>query len=358
MGKGSASAPKAPEPPDPRETAKAEAQFNRFDTFGPSGAGVRHGYTDAAGNFVAGPPSDGHQSAQQLIESPTDRAIRLMAEPAAIRATRQVIEDNRNLPDPARVRDRGTVADSIFNRTMSMIRPEIDKNQTRLLSNLQNRGIPVSSEAFTDSYTAQQRETDDMISRLAMDADIAAGQEQSRLFGLEASARQNSISELMAALTGQYAPPTDLPSGQGQPVNYASMVQTQANMRQQQYETELALYQQKQQQMAQTAGALGSLGAALIKSDRNVKIVDGFVDMGEAEKAVVMMPVQAWRYKEMGDDQPHIGPMAQDFHAATGLGTGTDIAVQDYLGLLHAALQSCFWRIAKLEHQVNGGGVH
>ena len=37
MGKGS----KAPKPPDPHETVAAEAQFNRVDTYSPSGSGTR-----------------------------------------------------------------------------------------------------------------------------------------------------------------------------------------------------------------------------------------------------------------------------------------------------------------------------
>jgi hypothetical protein len=348
MGKSS-----PPPPPDAKETARAETQFNRFDTYSPSGSGVRHGYTDASGQFVGGVVPDNAQAAQKYIESQTDAAIRGLAEPAAVQLTQRVIDDNvTNMPDAARIKDRGNVAQSIFDRTMSMMRPEIDKNQSRLLSNLQNRGLPVGSEAFNDSYTAQQRETDNMISRLAMDADIAAGQEQSRMFGLESQERSNSISELMAAITGNYTPVNNLPSGQGQPVAYGSMVQNQ-------YDAQMQQWQIKNQQASQTAGALGSLGAALIKSDMAMKEIHGIVDMAFAQRVLVAMPVQAWRYKDgVGDDAVHVGPMAQDFQRITGLGDGENINVIDYLGLLHAALQGAFWRISVLEHQINGGEVH
>ncbi|MFP4044875.1 MAG: hypothetical protein ACLFTP_09960 [Rhodosalinus sp.] len=348
MGKKGGSAPK---PPDPDKSARAEAQYNRVDTYAPSGSGVRQGYT-RNGKFVQGAPKKGFQSAQQFIESPTDRAIRLLAEPASVDLTERIISDNvTNMPDAPRVQDRGTVADSIFNRTMSMLRPEIDRNNSRLLDNLQGRGIPVGAEAFNDAYGAQQRETQDTISRLAMDADIAAGQEQSRLFGLDSTARQQSIAELMAAISGQYSPIANLPSGQTQPVNYSAMVQNQ-------YDAEMAQWSARQQQQAQTASAIGSLGAALIKSDQNVKTVEGYVDMAFAQRAVMSMPVAVWRYIEGQDDARHIGPMAQSFHAVTGLGTDTDISVIDAFGIVLAGLQAALWRISKLEHELQGGEVH
>lgn len=343
----------APKPPDPYETARAEAQFNRFNTYSPSGSGVRYGYTDYRGNFREGMAPKGYQSAQTYIESPTEESIRLAVEPASIDLVNRIISDNiYNMPDAPRVKDRGTVADSIFNRAMSMLAPQIEQGEERLVSNLQNRGIPIGSEAWNDTYGAQTREVNDTISRLAMDADVAAGQEQSRLFGMDAAARQGSIAELVAAIGGGYNPMTNLPSGQGQPVNYSGLVS-------QNYQAELANWQAQQQARMGAAGAIGSLGAALIKSSEDFKDILGDVDGLKAATAIKAMPVRAWQYRPEhapeGDAAQHIGPMAEHFREATGLGDGRTIAMVDYLGLLHAALQSALWRIDMLEYEMQGG---
>lgn len=273
MGKGS----KQPAAPDPYKTASAEAQFNRQDTYGPGGGGVVHGYTDAGGNFVQGMAPKGFQSAQKTVESPTERQLRLALEPASVALTNRVITDNiAGMPDAARVKDRGTVAQSIYDRTFSMMKPAIDQGNDRLLTNLQARGIPIGSKAFNDTYGAQQRETQDTISRLAMDADVAAGGEQSRLFSLDSAQRSNAIAELVAAMGGGYAAPTNNPSGAAAGVNYSGLVGDK-------YKADMASWQNKQNQSSATAGMLGNLGAAMImapmtggasflgKSDRRLK---------------------------------------------------------------------------------------
>ncbi len=262
MGKGN----KAPAAPDPYKTAQAEAQFNRVDSYSPTGAGVRYGYTDANGRFVQGVAPQGSQAAVQQLESPTEKALREAMEPASLALTNRIITDNINgMPAAPRVQDRGSVADSIFNRTMSMMQPAIDKANSRLLTNLQARGLPVGGAAFNEAYGEQQKQTQDTISRLAMDADINSGQEQSRQFGLDSAQRQGSIAELVAAFGGGYSPPNATPSNAAAGVNYSGLVG-------QKYQADLANYQNSQNAKAQTAGALGSLGGAmLMKSDRRLK---------------------------------------------------------------------------------------
>ena len=266
MGKkGGSSAPAAP---DPYKTASAEAQFNRLNTYGPGGGGTRYGYTDANGNFIAGVAPQGYQSAVKTIESPVERAMRLALEPASLDLTRRVIRDNiSGMPDAARVKDRGTVAQSIFDRTFSLMAPAIEKGNSRLLTNLQSRGIPIGSEAFNEAYGDQQTRTQDTISRLAMDADINAGNEQTRQFGLDSASRSNAIAELVAAMGGGYNPPTNAPSGNAPGVNYSGLVGEK-------YKNDLAQYQSDQQNRTATMGALGSLGGALLMgkgSDRRLK---------------------------------------------------------------------------------------
>jgi hypothetical protein len=264
MGKGSS----APEAPDPYETASADAQFNRLDTYSPSGSGVRYGYTNpATGQFVQGTsPGEGYQSAVQQQESTWEQQIRQALEPASVSLTNRVISDNiTGMPDAPRAQDMGQIGQTIFDRNMSMMMPSINKANDKLLTNLQARGLPVGSEAFNSAYGEQQKQTQDTISRLAMDSDIASGQEQSRLFSLDSASRQGAISELVAAMGGGYNPPSATPSGAASSVNYSGLAG-------QKYQADLAASQASNQQAASTASTLGSLGAGmLMKSDRRLK---------------------------------------------------------------------------------------
>lgn len=343
MGKGS-----APTPPDAYETASAESQFNRLDTFSPSGSGVRYGYTDASGNFVPGVAPKGQQSATSYIENPFEKQIREALEPASVDLTNRIIGDSvTNMPDAARVQDRSDVAQDLFDRTFSLMAPGIEQSNSRLLANLQARGIPIGSEAFNETYGDQQRQTQDTIARLAMDANLKAGQEQSRQFGLDSSARSNALSEIVAAMGGGYNPPNSVPSGNAPGVDYSGLVG-------QQYQAELAQYNAKQEQSMATANALGSIGAALIKSTEKAKILHGPANGAEAAQVIEHLPLAVWTYKPheapTGDHGgPHIGPMAEDFHRATGLGRSDFIDPVDYFGVISAALQNALHRISNLE---------
>lgn len=349
MGKGS----KAPEAPDPQETAAAEAQFNRVDTFSPSGSGVRYGFTDAAGNFQMGQPPEGQQSAVKYLESDAERTLREILEPASVDLTNRVISDNiEGMPDAARVRDRSDVSEDIFNRTFSLMSPGIDKANERLLTNLQGRGIPIGSEAFNDAYGEQLTRTQDTIARLAMDADIAAGAEQSREFGLDQAVRSSAIAEIVAAMGGGYNPPNSVPSGAVTPVNYGNMVGGQ-------YQAELAQYQQQQNNQLYAATALGNAGVALMKCTAHAKDIHGRTVIEDAAQVIEKIPVYTWNYKPSerphGDKgMRHVGPMAEDFAQLTGLGSSHEIDAIDFFGVLTAALQCALKRIADLEAEIHG----
>lgn len=345
MGKGGSNPPPAP---DPHETAAAEARFNRPDTYSPSGSGVRHGFTNAQGEFQQGTAPDGFQSAVRYLENPHERAIREALEPASVALTERVIQDNiAGMPDAARVRDRSDVASDLFNRTFSLMAPAIDKSNERLLDNLQARGLPVGSEAFNNAYGDQQERTQDTIMRLAMDSNLNAGQEQSRQFGLDQAQRSGSIAELVAAMGGGYNPPSSSPSGNTSPVNYGGLVS-------QEYQGKLAAHQTKQQQDTATAAAVASLGAAMLKCTAQAKDIHGRVDIDQVAVILQNLPLYGWNYKPgqapHGDHGgQHIGPTSEQFNRLTGLGRDDRIDVIDYLGVVAAALQSALHRIAALE---------
>jgi len=74
-------------------------------------------------------------------------------------------------------------------------------------------------------------------------------------------------------------------------------------------------------------------------SDRNLK--ENFVPVSPREvlDKVAALPISRWNFKDDAAT-PHVGPMAQDFHAAFGLGTDErHIATVDADGVALAAIQ-------------------
>jgi trimeric autotransporter adhesin len=65
------------------------------------------------------------------------------------------------------------------------------------------------------------------------------------------------------------------------------------------------------------------------------------------------VPVSTWNYISEGRQVRHIGPMAEDFYKAFGLGTGnTSIGVQDLAGVSLAAVKALEERTAQLQQKI------
>jgi len=75
-------------------------------------------------------------------------------------------------------------------------------------------------------------------------------------------------------------------------------------------------------------------------SDRNLKENITPVVPREILERLVQMPISRWNMKGTDVEVPHIGPMAQDFHAAFGLGSDDrHIGSVDADGVALAAIQ-------------------
>ena len=75
-------------------------------------------------------------------------------------------------------------------------------------------------------------------------------------------------------------------------------------------------------------------------SSRDGKTDIAPVDAVDVLERVVALPVSTWRYRGEDERIRHLGPMAQDFHAAFGLGSAdTSIGVLDGSGVAIAAIQ-------------------
>ncbi|NCA82259.1 MAG: hypothetical protein EOM72_05885 [Opitutae bacterium] len=90
-----------------------------------------------------------------------------------------------------------------------------------------------------------------------------------------------------------------------------------------------------------------------ISSDRELK--EGFVpvDPQEVLAKVAALPISEWNYK--GYEQRHVGPMAQDFHAAFPLAGSSDIAINSLHldGVALAAIQGLYQENQELKARID-----
>lgn len=95
--------------------------------------------------------------------------------------------------------------------------------------------------------------------------------------------------------------------------------------------------------------AAGSGSWAMV-SDRNVKSNFSDVDGQALLERLAALPVSTWNYKAQADSIRHMGPTAQDFRAAFGLGEDDrHISNVDAEGIALAAIQALYQRMEELK---------
>lgn len=95
--------------------------------------------------------------------------------------------------------------------------------------------------------------------------------------------------------------------------------------------------------------------SAASTSDRNVKTDFGEVDSQGILAKLVGLPIESWRYTNEVSDIRHIGPMAQDFKAAFGLGhTDKYIGTVDEEGVALAAIQALNQKLQQQDKEKDG----
>lgn len=87
-------------------------------------------------------------------------------------------------------------------------------------------------------------------------------------------------------------------------------------------------------------------------SSRALKTAFEPIDSSSILASVVDLPVGAWRYKTEGEDVRHVGPFAEDFQSAFGLGDGNTIATVDADGILFAAVQALNSKLEARDAQI------
>jgi len=137
---------------------------------------------------------------------------------------------------------RGTIEQSLFDRQLGLLQPELTRQREELESNLINRGIPITSDPYNSAVNRLESQQGEQLQRLAQQATLAAGQESDRLVN---QARQNRAMEFgERAATGEFG----LAANQASFGQNAANVQLQNAARQQQIADQLLSNQVAQQQ--------------------------------------------------------------------------------------------------------------
>jgi len=89
-------------------------------------------------------------------------------------------------------------------------------------------------------------------------------------------------------------------------------------------------------------------------SSKSLKSAAGKVDTASILAGVAALPVDAWRYKPATglEQQTHIGPFAEDFQAAFGVGNGVTISTIDAIGVCLAAIKALSERVDTLKGEL------
>ncbi len=94
-------------------------------------------------------------------------------------------------------------------------------------------------------------------------------------------------------------------------------------------------------------------GSWVIMSDGNTKENYREVDGAQILDRIAALPVREWNYKTQADTIRHMGPTAQDFRAAFGLGeSDTGIATVDADGVALAAIQALVKQNTQLQNDI------
>lgn len=217
--------PTPPQAPDPNQLAQQQAEWNRFDQRTPWGntawsqggdgrwtqsvsdsPDVAEARRALRGTFqiptnLTGPalrtgspwvlPQPKQQSTQGYM--PGSRGVNVpnlgqAATPSAMPGVQAVNPwQLPTLPGGDYGAQRDQVTTSVFQRGSDLVNQQADRDQRRLDQRLANQGLPMGGEAFNEQQQLQQQGVMDARNRLALDAVLAGGQEQSRLAGLDLS---------------------------------------------------------------------------------------------------------------------------------------------------------------------------
>jgi hypothetical protein len=95
-------------------------------------------------------------------------------------------------------------------------------------------------------------------------------------------------------------------------------------------------------------------GAWATLSDREAKMDFAPVDSQQILSRLAALPIQTWRYKAQPGEIRHLGPAAQDFYAAFGVGEGDrTISTVDADGVALASIQALYGKLLEKDVEIS-----
>lgn len=102
-----------------------------------------------------------------------------------------------------------------------------------------------------------------------------------------------------------------------------------------------------------SSGNMQLFGTLTQGSSRDIKTGFGSLDPREALHRVSALPISLWSYKADGPAVRHLGPMAEDFHSAFGLGPDDKhVAPSDQAGVALLALQGLHQVVQEKDREI------
>ncbi|MDP0928502.1 tail fiber domain-containing protein [Paracoccus onubensis] len=220
---------------------------------------------------------------------------------------------------------------------------------TRLRSAMRMGVNPASG-----AYNAGAREAD-------LNATLAAsgaGNMARRRVESEADSRQANAINLGSGLAVNPATSMGLSNGaiqsgaQGAMQGYGQQGQLLTN----DYNARMSSWQADQQANSGFFGALGTVAGMMsgnplsMFSSKEYKTDKKKLGKDKALGAIREMPVEEWSYKPgIADEGRHIGPYAEDFQQATGVGDGKTIDIPTAIGVTMGAIRDLDAKVSRLE---------
>lgn len=230
-------------------------------------------------------------------------------------------------------KDYGQYQDMAMAMARRQLDPVYDRQHQRFEQTMANRGTPVGSEIYSDGY----RDLSDAESKAYQDAAFNALQFGAGLRSQDDARTQQDYNMLASVLGNVQGQPT-------QPLDVMGPFGAQQQTIQNNYNQQLARQQQGASNFWNTAG---TVGAAFVASDPDIKESKTPIDTAKVLASVEQLDVERWKY--IGIDREHIGPYADQFRDLFGVGDGKTINLIDVCGVLLASVQALTARIKQLE---------
>ena len=100
-------------------------------------------------------------------------------------------------------------------------------------------------------------------------------------------------------------------------------------------------------------GGLGSAIGSIVGAFSSEDLKTEKRPVRDLTKAIRSMRVEKWRYKDgVADEAEHIGPYAEEFQKATGVGDGRTIKFQDAIGVTMGAVKEIADKVDRIERRI------